>query len=248
MGGDWYVDEELVFILTEEPEWYRMKVHTSKVEKHHVEEFMDTTVEWLSTNPRKGIVIDFDGVREICSDFALQLESHYKKIKARGLHVRFVNVAPAIEPYIEVSNITMVVSLPAVEKPKLSTLSVLKDLDRNLSDQELMIKYGISRRGLSSMFRKLLRKGLVTREALAKRMGVAHDKIALLLDVMGSVERKVTVDAASVLKDLDENMSDEELMLKYRLSPKGLESLMRKLYKNKLVSKSTLLSRKQLFE
>ena len=245
---EWYADEELVFILAEEPEWFTLKVQTSEIDKHHVEEFMDTTVEWLSTNPRKGIVIDFAGVKAICADFAIQLASHYEKIKARGLNVRFVNVAPSIEPYIDVSNITMVVALPVLKKPKLSTRAILEDLARNLSDDELMTKHGISRRGLSSMFRKLLHKGLVTREVLAKRMGVAHDKITIMLDVMGSDELKVSVDAAAVLKDIAENMTDEDLMHKYRLSPKGLESLMRKLYKKNLVSKDTLLLRKQLIE
>ncbi|MGO9568932.1 MAG: hypothetical protein ACLP5H_15460, partial [Desulfomonilaceae bacterium] len=57
-----------VFSLLEERDFFRMKVRKSEVNEDHVEEFMDKTVEWLSTNPQKGILIDFEGVKSVCSD------------------------------------------------------------------------------------------------------------------------------------------------------------------------------------
>lgn len=246
MVRNYYLDEELVFTVTEEPESYRMRVQTAEVEEHHVEEFMDTTVEWLSTKPEKGILIDFTGVKTICADFAVQLASCYENIKRRGLPVRFVNVDPAIEPYIDVSNITVVMSVPVLEKPKVSAKMILEDLSRNLSDKELMKKHGLTSKGLASMFRKLLIKGLITREALAKRLGVDDDEITLVLEEIGSDLNKPIVDASEVLKDIAGNMTDEELMQKYRLSAKGLQSLMMKLYRRGLLSKSTLLTRKRI--
>ncbi len=47
-------DEELIFALVEEPETFRMKILRPEIEEDHVEQFMDKTVEWLSTNPEKG--------------------------------------------------------------------------------------------------------------------------------------------------------------------------------------------------
>jgi hypothetical protein len=50
--------EHQVFSLHEERDFFRMKVGKSEVKQDHVEEFMDKTVEWLSTNPDKGVLID----------------------------------------------------------------------------------------------------------------------------------------------------------------------------------------------
>jgi hypothetical protein len=35
-----------------------------------VEEFVDKTVERLSSSPKKGIFVDLEGVKSVCSDFS----------------------------------------------------------------------------------------------------------------------------------------------------------------------------------
>lgn len=243
MVSKFYVyDEEIVFSLVEEPDFFRMKIGRPTIEEEHVEEFMDKTVEWLSTNPEKGIWIDFEGVRSVCSEFTVHLSRYYQDIKARGLHVRFVNVAPNIEPFIDVSNITIVMSIP--DKPVVSARQMLLDLKNNLTDKQLMRKHGLSKKGLGSLFKKLLHKKLITRHDLAKRMGVETCEITGTLEGFGA--NKVTIEAGEVLKDLAEDMPDTELMHKYRLSPKGFQSLMRKLYFKGLVTKEDLARRKKL--
>jgi anti-anti-sigma regulatory factor/uncharacterized protein (DUF433 family) len=235
----------MAFSLSEETAFFRLQVTTSEIQEQHVEEFLDTTVEWLSTNPQKGILIDFKGVRYVCTDFAIHLQRYYEDIKGRGLTVRFVNVDPAVKPSLELTNFTVVADLER-DRVRVSAREILADLANGLSDHALMDKHGLSERGLASMFRKLLRKGLVSRRALAKRMGIETADITIVLEGLGDV--KARVDAGNVLNDLANDVTDAELMRKYKLSSKGLQSLFRKLYRRGLISKDMLRHRKQLSE
>ena len=243
MSPRFYVDDEFAISLVEEAGFFRLKIQTPEVEEHHVEEFMDTTVEWLSSNPSKGILIDFDGVKAVCGDFVASLARYYEDIKRRGLYVRFVNVDPAIEPLIDISNITVVLHRPLIpDKTVVSAKAILEDLDNNLSDRALMKKHGLSDKGLAKMFRKMLNMGLISRRALARRMGVETGEVTAGLK--GIAYNKPVVSAAEVLQDLADNMTDSELMRKYKLSAKGLKSLMKKLHDRGLISKTTLKRRK----
>jgi DNA-binding HxlR family transcriptional regulator len=231
----YFDDEETAFSFVEEPSFYRLSVERSAIEEKHVEEFLDRTVEWLSRNPNKGILIDFRGVKSVCNEFAIHLSTYYQHVRDKGLQVRFVNVDPDIEPYIRRANISVVLDLHS-DRAVLSAKELLEDLSNNLSDEELMRKHGLSSQGLASMFRKLLGKGLVTRSSLATRMGVETCEITVNLD--GKVS-KIRVNQTEVLKDLDDNASGDELMRKYKLSPRGLRSLLTKLYRKGLISRAT---------
>ena len=87
------------------------------------------------------------------------------------------------------------------------------------------------------MFKKMLGKGLVTRNRLATRMGIETCEITVNLN--GKVS-KIRVNQTEVLKDLDDNSSDDEIMRKYKLSPRGLRSLLTKLHRKGLISQATL--------
>jgi anti-anti-sigma regulatory factor/AraC-like DNA-binding protein len=228
-----------VFSLLEESDFFRMKIRKSEVNEDHVEEFMDETVEWLSTNPEKGILIDFKGVKSVCSEFTVALTRNYKDIKRRGLNVRFVNVDPKVEPFVDVTIITVLRDIPG--KPVISARELLGDLANNLSDKELMKKHGLSSRGLDRLFRKLLRKGMIFRRALARRMGAPTKQISVILETKDA--KKVEVDAWDATKNIVNEMTDVELMREYKLSPRGLQSLFRKLYKKGFISKATFLRR-----
>ena len=235
-----FESEEQIFSLLEESDFFRMKVDKSEVKEDHVEEFMDKTVEWLSTNPKKGILIDLEGVKSVCSDFTVALTRYYENIKRRGLYVRFVNVDPKIQPYVDVSNITVVMAIP--DKPVISARELLGDLTNNLSDKELMKKHNLSPRGLKRLYKKLLDKGQIFRRALARRMGLSTHEFTVRCE--NKKAKKVTVAASDVMKNLANEMTDTELMRAYKLSPRGLQSLFRKLYNNGLISKATFLRRK----
>jgi len=228
--------EEQIFSLTEEPDLFRMKFGTSEIKEEHVEEFMDKTVEWLSTNPEKGILIDLEGVKSVCSEFTIALTRYYENVKRHGLYVRFVNVDPRVQPYVEVSNITVVMTRP--EKLTISARELMGDFKNNLSDKELMNKHNLSPRGLKKLYRKLLAKGLDFRRALERRIGAPRRDLNLVLETQDA--KRVTVNASDVLKSLSNGMTDGELMSQYKLSPRGLQSLYRKLNNLGLISESTL--------
>jgi uncharacterized protein (DUF433 family)/anti-anti-sigma regulatory factor len=239
MAPKFYIDDELVFNVVEESEFFRLKILTPEIEEHHVEEFMDTTVEWLSLDPQKGILIDFSGVKYLCGPFAVTLNRTYEDIKARGIYVRFVNVDPTIEPYIDVSNITVVMTLPPPTKPRINASAILEDLANNMSDEELMNKYGLSERGLANMYGKILRKGLGGKITTKKKPSDGGDSL-LQFDLDELKSDKPVVDAHEVLNDLSNGMSNQDLMHKYKLTSKGLQSLARKLYRRGLISAATL--------
>jgi len=232
----YFDDEDTAFSFVEEPNFYRLRVERSAIEEKHVEEFLDRTVEWLSRNPDKGILIDFKGVKSVCNEFAFHLSTYYQHVRDKGLQVRFVNVDPDIEPYIRRANISVVLDLHS-DRAVLSAKELLEDLSNNLSDEELMRKHGLSSQGLASMFSKMLGKGLVTRSSLATRMGIETFEITVNL---GGKASKIRVNQTEVLKDLGDNCSDAELMQKYKLSPRGLRSLFTKLHRKGLISKATL--------
>lgn len=239
MAPKFYIDDDLVFTLVEEAEFFRLGVNLPEIEEHHVEEFMDTTVEWLSTNPQKGILIDFKGVRYVCGDFAVTLNKYYEDIKARGLYVRFVNVDPSIEPFIDVSNITVVMSLPPA-KPRVTASGILEDLAQNLTDEELMKKHGLSEKGLARMYGKLLRKGVSDKVVGGKKGHAGHGEVEISLDLDETHRNKPVVDVAEVLRDLADDVSNSDLMHKYKLTTKGLDSLARKLFRKGLIDTTTL--------
>ncbi len=232
--------EEQIFSLLEESDFFRMRVCQSEVKKDHVQEFIDKTVEWFSTNPAKGILIDLEGVKSVCSDFTVALTRYYEKVKRRGLYVRFVNVDPRIKPYVEVSNITVVMAI--AKKTVISARAVLRDLTDNLSDEDLMKKHKLSLRGLQSLYKKLLGKRLVRRQALARRIEGQTKDLSSVFETQDA--KTVEVNASDVLKSIANGMTDAELMREYRLSPRGLQSLFGKLYNKGLISKATFMRRK----
>ncbi len=83
----YYEDRHSAFSLVEESGCFRIKTGKAEIEEQHVEEFLDKTVEWLSSNPDKSMLIDFDGVKWVCSDFLAQLIRYYEDSRARGLTV-----------------------------------------------------------------------------------------------------------------------------------------------------------------
>jgi len=235
-----YEDRKIAFSLTEEPGFFRLKVEQSEIEEHQVEEFLDKTVEWLSANSEKPMVIDFEGVRWVCSDFTAHLAEYCHEAKAKGFIVDFVNVGPAIQPYVDIEAITERL-LPRRSVLSISTKQVMEDLERNLSNEDLMNKYGLSLRGLASLFRKLLNKGLITRRYLEERITPENGPIEI--DVDGDDFLKTIVPAQDVLRDIADDMSDEMLMEKYGLSERGLDSMWAKLSVSNLISEETLRKR-----
>jgi hypothetical protein len=235
-----YEDRKIAFSLTEEPDFFRLKVEQSEIEEHHVEEFLDKTVEWLSANSEKPMVIDFEGVRWVCSDFTAHLAEYCRDAKAKGFIVDFVNVGASIQPYVNIESITERLE-PKRSVLSISTKQVLEDIEKNLSNQDLMHKYGLSLRGLACVFKKLLNKGLITRQYLEERR--VQEEVPIEIDLDGDYFLKTVVPAQDVLRDIADDLSDEMLMEKYGLSERGLNSMWTKLSVSNLISEETLRKR-----
>jgi uncharacterized protein (DUF433 family) len=235
-----YEDRKPAFSLTEEPDFFRLRMEQPEIEEHYVEEFLDKTVEWLSANSEKPMLIDFEGVRRVCSDFSAHLAEYYHNAKAKGFIVHFVNVDPSIQPYVDIEAITERLQ-PGRSVLSISTKQVLEDIERNLSNQDLMTKYGLSLRGLASLFKKLLNKGLITRRYVEER-GAQEDG-PIEIELGGDDFMKTKVPARDVLRDIADDMSDEMLMQKYGLSEKGLHSMWMKLSVSNLISEEILRKR-----
>lgn len=243
MARYFFDDLQPAFAVREEEDTFRLMMNEEDIDEDHVEDFLDTTVEWLSTNPKKGILIDFKGVKSVCPEFVVHLNRYYEEIKGRGIVVRMVNVDPAIKPFVDVSSITVVIDVPYENKPVVSAKKVLQDLAHHLTDEDLKKKYELSDKGLESLFRKLLRKGLVSRKTLVKRQEMFEADITVRNELLES--HKASVDAAEAVRDINKHLSDAELMEKYRLSEKGLKSLFRKLVQKGLISERALQRRQK---
>ncbi len=236
-----YADRKPAFSLLEEPDCFRLKMELPEIEEHHVEEFLDKTVEWLSANSEKGMVIDFEGVTSVCSDFTAHLARYCDDARTKGLVVTFVNVGDAIKPYIEIQAGTQGSEFGR-SVLSISTKEVLGDIERNLPNRDLMHKYGLSLNGLTSLFRKLFSKGLISRQWMERR-SIHEAPIEIDLDMADL--REIEIPAADILKDIADDVPDEILMQKYRLSQKGLDSMWMQLSANNLISEETLRQRLQ---
>ena len=126
---------------------------------------------------------------------------------------------------------------------RISAKEVRDDIRAGLDDSELMAKYGLSVKGLESLFRKLLRAGIVEESDLGARMSDYAGSV-VVADQLGSPQserplkktgrgsrkrKRLLVDALSAVQDIRFGMSDAELMRKYRLTTRGLQSLFKKL-------------------
>lgn len=108
-----------------------------------------------------------------------------------------------------------------MSKLKIDAVQALRDIREGLNDIDLMKKYNLSLKGLYSLYSKLIAAG-----ALSSSDVGPHFKLELR--------------AKDVVADIRAGMSQAELAKKYRLSPKGLASMFRKLVRSRAVSKSEI--------
>ncbi len=135
----------------------------------------------------------------------------------------------------------------------------LDDFRSGMEDSELMEKYGLSSKGLESLFDKLLKAGLIEQWELERRYSPLSQGTAIIdhgfpvqetkpQDKIQPEEQKTHPRKTSTAKiNVNEAVSlilsgvgDSALMEKYNLSSKGLESLFRKLRQGGFVSQEEL--------
>jgi hypothetical protein len=131
-------------------------------------------------------------------------------------------------------------------KPKIDAKQALEDIRSGLDDQTLMDKYRISAKGLQSLFGKLIDFGVITQQEIDQRTSESFGDVSItenLKQQVGLVQAKGsgrTVSAHEAARDLRSGVSDADLMKKYRLSSKGLQSLFGQLLDTGVVSQHDL--------
>lgn len=112
-----------------------------------------------------------------------------------------------------------------------------------LSDTALMERFGISARGLRSLFNKLVSSGHLSRADLAQRVSLTSETVAMDGPPQGpnidypQFTRKTRIEAREALASIRSGLDDADLMKKFGLSARGLQSLFAKLVKSGLISR-----------
>ncbi len=108
-----------------------------------------------------------------------------------------------------------------------------------MTDAELMAKYRLSAKGLQSLFNKLLLAGLIELEELDLRMPTFMGTmfVSQIVSPSGThdlkddsestqAETSTEIKLTTVMKDMRSGATDSDLMEKYHLSARGLQSLL----------------------
>jgi uncharacterized protein (DUF433 family) len=111
------------------------------------------------------------------------------------------------------------------QKRTVKTRDVLNNIRAGMTDPELMQKYGLSAKGLQSLFRKLLEVKAITPDELEQRRAVYQDTAIIQ-----------QIDGNDIVEDIRAGMSDSELMEKYGLSSEGLGFALQTLTDTKVIS------------
>ncbi len=116
------------------------------------------------------------------------------------------------------------------------------------TDIELMAKYGISAHGLEKLLSKLVAAGQLTEKELDFRGQLSQlSDYVDLCELRPKNVKKTRINASEALQDLRGGASDLELMEKFKISGKGLESLFSKLVEAGEISQYELERRKGTF-
>ncbi|MBI5251816.1 MAG: YIP1 family protein [Desulfomonile tiedjei] len=124
-----------------------------------------------------------------------------------------------------------------MSKQKISAKQVLNDISAGMSDAELMEKYGITPKGLESLFGKLTQAGLLKEASLRKRSSSSAQEAAApaghasipRAEPTIPMEQKSSDSLATIAEDVKNGVHDGEIMRRYELSPGKLRELKERL-------------------
>ncbi len=120
---------------------------------------------------------------------------------------------------------------------KIPTKRFVEDFRSGLSDALLGSKYGLTINQLHSVYSKLMHAGALTEDEVRQR----HRNIGKT-----PPKRKRQIDAREFVEDVQLGMDDQNLMLKYDLSDRQLESLFKQLVASRVFSEAELYNRSLL--
>jgi hypothetical protein len=130
-------------------------------------------------------------------------------------------------------------------KMQINSRQAVEAIRSGMSDLALMEKFALSARGLQKLFKKLVAAGELEQLEVHARLLASQQSHVVDLIISQPVQtKKARIEADKALEDIRAGVSDSELMQKYNISAKGLESLFRKLLAASLISRRELSSRR----
>ncbi len=112
-----------------------------------------------------------------------------------------------------------------IPKPRIKAGDAVRDIRSGMTDSQLMEKYGLSAKGLQSLFLKLLEAKAITDAEMNQRRAIYHDTTVIQ-----------QIDAGDIVKDIRSGMTDSELMKKYDLSSEGLRLVLQTLTDTQVIA------------
>jgi hypothetical protein len=134
-------------------------------------------------------------------------------------------------------------------KMQINSRQAVEAIRSGMSDLALMEKFALSARGLQRLFKKLVAAGeLEQLEVHARLLASQQSHVVDLIISQRVHTKKARIEADQAIRDIRAGVSDSELMQKYNVSAKGLESLFRKLLAASLISRRELAGRRNSFK
>jgi hypothetical protein len=196
-------------------------------------------------------------IRSGMDDAALMQEFN---VSASGLQSLFAQLVTAgilrraeLEKRLFLSHASVVVDMESAEllppqgaKPRIDAAEALTSLRSGIDDAALMKKYNLSVKGLQSLFKKLTDAGLISETQLSQRSSTGENSVLVdegpSRDTVGYVAPP-QVDPAKVLSHIRSGLDREALLKEYRITAGELQSLLRAMVDDDLITRTELAER-----
>lgn len=196
-------------------------------------------------------------IRSGMDDAALMQELN---VSASGLQSLFTQLVAAgilrrseLEQRLSLSHASVIVDLESAElppprgaKPRIDAAEALTSLRSGTDDAALMKNYNLSVRGLQSLFKKLTAAGLISETQLSHRRPTGENSV--LVDEGASRDSAAYVgpphiDPEEALSRIRSGLDREALLTEYRITAGELQSLLRAMVADGLISRAELTER-----
>jgi len=176
------------------------------------------------------------------------LQSLFSQLLAAGI------LRPSeLEQRLPLSHPSVIVDMESVElpptagaKPRIDAAEALTSLKSGIDDAALMKKYNLSVKGLQSLFKKLTAAGLISEAQLSQRRSIGENSVlvdeSLSRDSVAYVAPP-HIDPAQALASIRSGLDREALLKEYRITAGELQSLLRTMVTDGLISRTELTER-----
>ena len=126
------------------------------------------------------------------------------------------------------------------DKRQINVRNIINDLRSGMADWELQAKYKLSAKSLQTIFKKLVERRAISHSELYEMSSFYRDRLMISFGQWGTMGDKRQINGRDILNDLRSGMADSELQVKYNLSEKALQTILKKLVACKAISHSEL--------